>query len=145
MLLLVLFSIIIWPLHCVLLVGPYHFPLTVLLSWHGGDCRNRELHLYSSHLGMFESLSSQYIQCLALYYHTVGGDESVALSQQSISRPLGRWACLSLQRHNLLSHSCCWWCHWMRRGWWGLFWQVERLLGICNVHLEFHHLRWWHD
>jgi len=38
---------------------------------------------------MFEPLSSQYVQGLALYYHTVGGDESVALSQQSIIRPLG--------------------------------------------------------
>jgi len=59
------------------------------------------------------------------------------------------WACefdrLSLQRHDLMSHCCCWWCHWMGRRWWGLFWQVERLLGICNVHLEFHHFRWWND
>jgi len=59
------------------------------------------------------------------------------------------WACqldrLSLQRHNLMSHCCCWWCHWMGRRWWGLFRQVERLLGICNVHLEFHHFRWWND
>lgn len=68
-----------------------HISLSIPLSTDSFDILARwRLQEQGSHLGMFESLLSQRVLGLALYYHAVGGDGSVAPSQQSIKSSIGQ-------------------------------------------------------